>query len=181
MHVISGWVALHSFRINEFISLFLELLDIVWFNLLKWLESIYYRYNSFASGCISFLHLYLCRLSPKNRLGKWQVAPYHERLVPAIARSCFWAKSTMWIAGLGILIFIALGVCLFMLCCLKWPLKQKNSEKHNLVVYGRPSHTRLKLLLSSKPNWSKPPTLLPPTIDAWPIFNVVNYPVRWGF
>ena len=64
--------------------------------------------------------------------------------MPAIARRSFKAKSIVWIAGAGILIFIALGigVCLFMLWCLKRRPRNKNNEKHDGGVYPRPLHKR---------------------------------------
>ena len=49
--------------------------------------------------------------------------------VPASTRKSVIAKSVIWIAGAGLLVFIVLGVCLVMLRCIKRRPEKKNAKK----------------------------------------------------
>ncbi|RDX68899.1 Protein STRUBBELIG-RECEPTOR FAMILY 3, partial [Mucuna pruriens] len=62
----------------------------------------------------------------------WKVAYGPSALtapVPASTRKSFIAKSIIWIAGAGFLVFIVLGVCLIMLRCVKRRPEKKNAKK----------------------------------------------------
>lgn len=61
----------------------------------------------------------------------WKVATSPSsptRLIPASVKKSFIAKHVIWIAGAGFLIFIALGICIFMLCCYKSKPKKNDVE-----------------------------------------------------
>ncbi|XP_057433160.1 protein STRUBBELIG-RECEPTOR FAMILY 3-like isoform X2 [Lotus japonicus] len=60
-------------------------------------------------------------------------APIH-----ASSKKSFIAKNVIWIAAAGFSIFIALGICLFMLLCFKRRPEKKNSKKLDVGVYVKP-------------------------------------------
>ncbi|KAK2447204.1 protein STRUBBELIG-RECEPTOR FAMILY [Trifolium repens] len=56
--------------------------------------------------------------------------------MPGNVKKSFLAKYAIWIVGAGLLIFIVIGICIFMACCCKKESKNKNSQ--NLDVEGFP-------------------------------------------
>ncbi|KAK7302727.1 hypothetical protein RJT34_13623 [Clitoria ternatea] len=80
-------------------------------------------------------------MAPSPKQSPWRVAngPSSQRSpMPAHTRKSFIAKSVIWIAGAGFLIFIALGVCLFMFWCCKTRPEKKNTKKFDTDVYAGP-------------------------------------------
>ncbi|KAL2343985.1 hypothetical protein Fmac_005270 [Flemingia macrophylla] len=57
--------------------------------------------------------------------------------IPAIAGRSFKTKKLVWIVGSGFLIFVALGICLFMFWYFKKRPENKNYKKHNMNAYER--------------------------------------------
>jgi hypothetical protein len=56
--------------------------------------------------------------------------------MPGNVKKSFLAKYAIWIVGAGLLIFIVIGICIFMACFCKKEPKNKNSQ--NLDVEGFP-------------------------------------------
>ncbi|KAL1289259.1 protein STRUBBELIG-RECEPTOR FAMILY 1 isoform X2 [Arachis hypogaea] len=82
-------------------------------------------------------------MAPSPGKSPWRVAnspssPTASML--ASARKSFIAKNIIWIAGAGLLIFILLGVCIFMLWCFKRRPEKKNAKKQNVSVFESPLH-----------------------------------------
>ncbi|KAL2969204.1 hypothetical protein AAZX31_15G067300 [Glycine max] len=71
----------------------------------------------------------------------WKVAHGPSALtapVPASTRKSVIAKSVIWIAGAGLLVFIILGVFLLMLRCIKRRPEKKNANKLDVGVFVGP-------------------------------------------
>ncbi|XP_061363048.1 protein STRUBBELIG-RECEPTOR FAMILY 3-like [Gastrolobium bilobum] len=82
-------------------------------------------------------------MAPSPKESSWKVANSPSALtalMPASTRKSFIAKSIIWIAVAGFLIFIALGVCLFMIWCFNRRREKKNATKHDVGVFTRPLH-----------------------------------------
>ncbi|TKY71648.1 STRUBBELIG-RECEPTOR FAMILY 3 [Spatholobus suberectus] len=80
-------------------------------------------------------------MAPSPQESPWKVAYGPSALtapVPANTRKSFMAKSVIWIAGAGFLVFILLGVCLLMLWCIKRRPEKKNAKEHDVGVFAEP-------------------------------------------
>ncbi|KAK7327941.1 hypothetical protein VNO77_22034 [Canavalia gladiata] len=79
-------------------------------------------------------------MAPSPKVSPWKVAYGPSALtgtapVTASTRKSFIAKSVIWIAGAGFLIFIALGLCLLMLWCFKRRPEKKTAKKLDADVF----------------------------------------------
>ena len=78
-------------------------------------------------------------LSPEK--SPWKVANRPSaptETMHASARKSFIAKNVIWIAAAGFSIFIALGICLFMMWCCKRRPEKKNAKKHDTGFFVKP-------------------------------------------
>ncbi|KAJ1434778.1 Serine-threonine/tyrosine-protein kinase, catalytic domain [Sesbania bispinosa] len=82
-------------------------------------------------------------MAPSPEESPWKVANSPSALtalMPANTGKSFIAKNVIWIAGACFLIFIALGICLFMFWCFKRRPKKKNAKKPDVGVCAKPLH-----------------------------------------
>lgn len=60
--------------------------------------------------------------------------------MPGNVKKSFLAEHVIWIAGAGLLIFIALGICLLMVWCCKRKPKNKNPQKLDVEAFPKTLH-----------------------------------------
>ncbi|KAF7840244.1 protein STRUBBELIG-RECEPTOR FAMILY 3-like [Senna tora] len=82
-------------------------------------------------------------MAPSLQEAPWKVAnspSTMEASIPANARNTksFIAKKVIWIAIAGMIMFVTLGVCLFLLWCIKRRQKNENVKKYDEGAYAIP-------------------------------------------